>query len=35
MKEAFTKYIEEVTDGVFPAEEHCFKIDEEVLEKLY
>jgi 3-methyl-2-oxobutanoate hydroxymethyltransferase len=35
MKEAFTKYIEEVADGVFPAEEHCFKIDEEVLEKLY
>ena len=35
MKEAFTKYIEEVRDGVFPAEEHSFKIDDEVIKKLY
>jgi len=35
MKEAFTKYIEEVRDGVFPAEEHSFKIDDEIIEKLY
>lgn len=35
MKEAFTKYIEEVRDGVFPDEEHSFKIDDEVIKKLY
>lgn len=35
MKEAFTKYIEEVRDGVFPADEHSFKIDDEIIEKLY
>ena len=32
---AFKKYIEEVKDGVFPAEEHSFKINDEVIEKLY
>lgn len=32
---ALTKYIEEVRDGEFPAEEHSFKIDDEVIEKLY
>ncbi|WP_055069402.1 3-methyl-2-oxobutanoate hydroxymethyltransferase [Clostridium massiliamazoniense] len=32
---ALTKYIEEVRDGVFPAEEHSFKIDDEIIEKLY
>jgi len=35
MKEAFTRYIEEVRDGVFPSEEHSFKIDDEVIKKLY
>lgn len=35
MKGAFTRYIEEVRDGVFPGENHTFKIDEEVIEKLY
>ncbi|NBH13818.1 3-methyl-2-oxobutanoate hydroxymethyltransferase [Lachnospiraceae bacterium] len=35
MKEAFRKYIEEVESGAFPAEEHTFKIDDEVIEKLY
>ncbi len=35
MKEAFQKYIDEVKSGVFPAEEHTFKIDDEVIEKLY
>ena len=35
MKEAIGTYIEEVKDGVFPAEEHTFKIDDEVIEKLY
>lgn len=35
MNVAFKKYIEEVKDGVFPAEEHSFKINDEVIEKLY
>lgn len=35
MKEAFQKYIEEVNDGTFPAKEHTFKIEDEVIEKLY
>lgn len=32
---AFNRYIDEVKDGVFPAEEHIFKISDEVIEKLY
>lgn len=35
MKEAFQNYIEEVNDGTFPAKEHTFKIEDEVIEKLY
>jgi 3-methyl-2-oxobutanoate hydroxymethyltransferase len=35
MKIAFGTYIDEVKNGVFPAEEHGFKIDDEVIEKLY
>ena len=35
MNIAFRKYIEEVKNGVFPAEEHSFKISDEVIEKLY
>ena len=35
MNVAFKKYIEEVKDGVFPAEEYSFKINDEVIEKLY
>lgn len=35
MNVAFKKYIEEVKDGVFPAQEHSFKINDEVIEKLY
>lgn len=35
MKEAFAKYSEEVKSGAFPAQEHTFKIDDEVIEKLY
>lgn len=35
MDTAFKKYIDEVRDGVFPAEEHSFKINDEVIEKLY
>lgn len=35
MRNAFAKYIDEVKNGYFPSEEHGFKIDEEVIEKLY
>lgn len=35
MLEAFKKYDEEVKAGVFPAEEHTYKIDDEVIEQLY
>ena len=35
MKEAFANYIKEVQAETYPAEEHTFKIDDEVLEELY
>lgn len=35
MREGFTAYINEVQAGTFPSAEHTFKIDDEVLEKLY
>lgn len=35
MKQAFETYAKEVKGGTFPAPEHTFKINEEVLEKLY
>ncbi len=35
MKEAFRNYIKEVQDGVFPAEENTYKVDDSVIEKLY
>ena len=35
MKEAFANYIKEVQDGVFPAEENTYKVDDSVIEKLY
>ncbi|MBP3459691.1 MAG: 3-methyl-2-oxobutanoate hydroxymethyltransferase [Lachnospiraceae bacterium] len=35
MKGAFADYIKEVQEGSYPAQEHTFKIDDEVLEKLY
>jgi len=35
MRNAFATYIYEVKNGSFPSEEHGFKIDEEVIEKLY
>ena len=35
MDAAFKKYIDEVRDGVFPAPENTFKINDEVIEKLY
>jgi 3-methyl-2-oxobutanoate hydroxymethyltransferase len=35
MEEAFKTYIKEVSEGVFPAHDHEFKISEEVISKLY
>lgn len=35
MKEAFRSYIEEVGSGAFPAAEHEYQIDDDVIEKLY
>lgn len=35
MKEAFCAYIDEVQAGTFPAQEHTFQINDEVIEKLY
>jgi len=35
MKQAFSDYKREVREGVFPAQEHSYKIDDDVIEKLY
>lgn len=35
MTKAFKGYIEETKAKTFPAKEHCFKIDDSVIEKLY
>ena len=35
MKEAFAQYKKEVQEGVFPTQEHSYKIDQEVIDKLY
>ena len=35
MREAIQSYIKEVQDGSFPEEKHTYKIDDEVIEKLY
>lgn len=35
MKDAFRAYIDEVASGAFPSEEHEYKMDDEVIEKLY
>jgi 3-methyl-2-oxobutanoate hydroxymethyltransferase len=34
MKETFAQYAEEVRTGVFPGEEHAYKMSEEVLETI-
>ena len=34
MKAAFEQYINEVQSGVFPSQEHCYAIDDEIIEKL-
>lgn len=35
MQEAIRSYIEEVKAGTFPAAEHTFKIEDEIIQKLY
>jgi 3-methyl-2-oxobutanoate hydroxymethyltransferase len=35
MREGFRSYIKEVQEGTFPSSEHSFKMDDEVLSKLY
>ena len=35
MRDGFKQYIKEVNEGTFPGEEHCFKIDNDILNKLY
>lgn len=35
MKQAFADYKKEVSEGAFPAEEHSYKIEDDVIEKLY
>lgn len=35
MKQAFADYKREVSEGTFPAPEHSYKIEDEVIEKLY
>lgn len=35
MREGVKAYIKETKEGTFPAAEHCFKIEDSVLEKLY
>ncbi len=35
MRDGFKAYIKEVNEGTFPSAEHCFKMDDEVLNKLY
>ena len=34
MKAAFEQYINEVQSGVFPSQEHCYEIDDKIIEKL-
>ncbi len=35
IREGMRAYIKETKEGTFPAEEHCFKIEDSVIEKLY
>ena len=35
MKDAFRQYIGEIQSGAFPSEEHEYKIDDDIIEKLY
>ena len=35
MRKGMAAYIKETKEGTFPSAEHCFKIDDSVIEKLY
>lgn len=35
MKETFKSYIDEMQQGSFPSQEHCYSIDDDIIEKLY
>ncbi len=35
MKEAFKSYIDDLNNGSFPQQEHTYKIDDDIIEKLY
>jgi 3-methyl-2-oxobutanoate hydroxymethyltransferase len=35
MKEAYRTYHREINEGLFPAEEHSYKMDDSIIEKLY
>lgn len=35
MKNAFQNYIKDLNEGNFPSSEHCYQIDDDVIEKLY
>lgn len=35
MKEAFKSYIDEIQQGSFPSQEHCYSIDDDIIGKLY
>lgn len=35
MKEAFKSYIDEMQQGSFPSQEHCYSVDDDIIEKLY
>lgn len=35
MRNAFSAYKQEVAEGTFPAEEHTFKMDESIIDRLY
>ena len=35
MKEAFKSYIDEMQQVSFPSQEHCYSIDDDIIEKLY
>ena len=35
MKDAIKEYINDVKNSAFPADEHTFKIDDSIIEKLY
>lgn len=35
MKDAFRQYFQEIQSGVFPGEEHEYKMDDDIIDKLY